>query len=45
MRGWTQSGGGTAERVDSQREVLPRGWTLSGGGTAERVDTVRGGYC
>ena len=49
---WTQSGGGTAERVDtvrgrrySQGEVLLRGWTQSGGGTAERVDTVRGRYC
>ena len=48
-------GGGTAERVDSQGEVLLRGWTQSEGGTAERVDsqgevllrgwTVRGRYC
>ena len=53
MRGWTQSEGGTAERVDTVGEVLVRGWTQSGGvlvrgwtqsegGTAERVDTVRG---
>ena len=43
-RGWTQSQGDTAERVDSEwrlwtqsgwiQEVLWRGWTQSGGGTA-----------
>ena len=32
MRGWTQSEGGTAERVDTVGEVLVRGWTQSGGG-------------
>ena len=45
LTGWTQSGGGTAERVDSQEGVLLTGWTPSGGGTAERVDTVRERYC
>ena len=33
LRGWTQSRGGTAERVDTVT-----------GGTVERVETVRGRY-